>query len=159
MPEKCILLEDTTAYKQSRRWSMLTAKSYTKQDILKGSLLIELTEAESTERSKDFAPPLNYKKYPGSSYDLVILYCKPEHVLQLNDQQFELLLGVRLPFDRFNALNILNWVENLKGGFAVNVAIPTISYPVRGIVRYIGLLPDEEGTKFGIELLVSDRYY
>ena len=158
MPEKCILLEDTTAYKHTKRWSKLAAKtpkSFTEQGILKGSLLKELTEAGSMENSQHFAPPLNYQKYRFSN-DLVVLYCKPEHVLQLNDQQFDLLLGVKVPLDRFRALNILNWVENLKGGFGVNVAIPTIPNPVYGVVRYIGPLPGEEGTKFGIELLVSD---
>lgn len=156
MPEKCILLEDTTAYKQTKNWSILTEKSFTEQSILRGSLLIELTEAESMENSQHFAPPLNYKKYPGFSYDLVILYCKPEHVLQLNDQQFDLLVGVRLPFDRFKALNILSWVEKVRVRSGVKVATPTIPNPVSGVIRYTGPLLGEEGTKFGIELLVSD---
>ena len=153
MPEKCILLKDTTAYKQTSKWNILTAKSFTKDYILRGCLLVELTDAESKETNQYFAPPLNYKKY---SDDSIKLYCKPEHVFQLNDQQFDLLLGVKLPFDRYKALSILNWVEKLRVGFGVNVTIPTIPNPVRGLIRYVGLLPSEEGTKFGIELLVSD---
>ena len=59
-------------------------------------------------------------------------------------------------FDRYKVLNILNWAEKLRAGFGVNVSIPTVPDPVRGVIQYIGTLPDEEGTKFGIELMVSD---
>ena len=153
MPEKCILLEDGVAYKQISKWGIVTAKSFTEDRILRGSLLVELTDAEARETNQYFARTLNYKRY---SYDSIRLYCIPEQVLQLNDQQFDLLLGVKLPFDRYKALKILNWAEKLKAGFGVNVAIPTIPNPVRGVIRYIGPLPGEEGTKFGIELLVSE---
>ena len=155
MPEKCILLEDTIARKQqTNKWSILSAKSFTDERILRGSLLVELTEAEAKDSSQYFTPPLNYKKY---SDDSVKLYCKPEDVRQLNDCQFGLLLGVKLSFDRFKALKILNWVEKLSTGCGVNVAITTIPNPVRGVIQYVGTLPGEEGTKFGIELLVSEN--
>ena len=153
MPEKCILLEDTIAYKQISRWSILTAKSFTEDRVLRGSLLVELTDVKARESNQYFTPSLNYKKY---SDDSTKLRCKPEQVLQLSDKQFNLLLGVKYPFDRYKALNILNWVEKLSAGFGVNVAIPTIPNPVRGVIRYVGPLPGKEGTKFGIELLVSE---
>ena len=152
MPEKYILLEDTVAHKQVNKWNPLATKSFVGEHLLRGSLLLELTDVEARETNQYFTIPLNYKKY---SDDLVKLYCKPEQVLQLSDEQFNLLLGVKYPFDRYKALNILHWVEKLKSGFGVNVTIPTIPHPVRGVIRYIGLLPSEEGTKFGIELLVS----
>jgi len=152
MPENCILLEDKVGYKLSDKWNPLAPRSYTEERILRGSLLVELTEIEARETDQYFTNPLNYKKYYDES---VKLYCKPEYVRQLNDKQFNLLLGVKLPFDRCKALNILNWVEKLRIGYAVNVTIPTIPHPVRGVIRYIGPLPSEEGTKFGIELLVS----
>ena len=155
MPEKCILLEDITAYKQISKWikwSLMLAKPFTERTILQGSLLVELTEVESRESNEFFTPPLNYKKY---SDDSVKLYCKPKYVLQLNDQQFDLLLGVKFPYNRFDALSILSWAEQLKVELAVNVAIATIPNPVRGVIRYIGALTGEQGTKFGVELLVS----
>ena len=152
MPETYILLEDVIAQKQtSNKWNPLTPKSFVGERLLRGSLLVELTDGEAKETQQHFTPPLNYKKY---SDDSVKLYCKPEQVFQLSDEQFSLLLGVKLPFDRYKVLNILRWVEKLRIGYGVNVTIP---YPVRGIIRYIGPLPGEEGTKFGIELLVS-RY-
>ena len=36
----------------------------------------------------------------------------------------------------------------------VYVTIPTITVPVQGIIHFIGTLPKEAGTKFGIEFLV-----
>ena len=154
MPEKCILLEDAVAQRQTshKSWNPLATKSVVGERLLRGSLLVELTDVEARETQLYFTPSLNYKKF---SDDSLKLYCKLEQVLQLSDEQFSLLLGVKLPFDRYKVLNILPWVEKLKAGFCVNVTIPTIPQPVRGIVRYIGSLPGEEGTKFGIELLVS----
>ena len=152
MPEKYILLEDTAAHKQAVNWNPLPKKSYVNKHLLQGSLLVQLTESESRETSQYFADPLNYKKY---SDDSIKLYCKPEQVLQLNDDQFDLLLGVKYSYGRYKALNILSWVEKLKIGYDVNVAIPTIPHPVRGVIRYKGSLPGENGTKFGIELMVS----
>jgi len=152
MSEKCILLKDEVGHKQTNKWNILAARSYIEEHILRGSLLVELTDAEARETHQYFTNPLNYKKYSDNS---VKLYCKPEHVCQLNDKQFNLLLGVKLPSDRYKALNILNCVEKLRVGYGVNVTIPTIPHPMRGIIRYIGPLRGEEGTKFGIELLVS----
>ena len=151
MPEKYILLEDAVAQKLTK-WNLLVSKSFVGERLIRGSLLVELTDGEARETQQYFTPPLNYKKY---SDDSVKLYCKPEQVFQLNDEQFSLLSGVKLPFDRCKVLNILHWVKKLKVGYGVNVTISTIPYPVRGIIRYIGSLPGEEGTKFGIELLVS----
>lgn len=153
MPKKCILLEDSVACVQIRGW---LSSSYGDERLLKGSLLVELTGAEGRDGRESRSPyaniPFNYKKY---SNDSIKLFCKPEQILQLNDKQFNLLLGVKYYSNRYKALNILHWVEKLKVGNAVNVAIPTIPQPVRGIIRYIGTLPDEVGTKFGIEMLVS----
>ena len=152
MPEKYILLEDVDAYKLSTKRNILSAKSFLDERLLRGCLLVEHTKSEARETSQYFTPPLNYKKY---SDDSVKLYCKPEQVLQLNEEQFNLLLGVKYPYDRYKALNILQWVEKLRVGYGISVAIYTIPHPVRGIIRYKGLLPGEGGIKFGIELLVS----
>ena len=151
MPEKYILLEDTNAHKLLNKQNR-GILSVAHEHILKGSLLVELAEAEIRESYQHFTSPVNYKKY---SDDSVKLYCKPEQVLQLNYQQFSLLLGVKSAFDRFKALSNLSWVEKLAVGFGVKVSIATIPIPVKGIIRYVGALPGEDGTKFGIELLVS----
>ena len=152
MPEKCILLEDTVAYKQVNKWNPLAAKSYIEEHLLRGSLIVELNDSEAREARQWINSPVNYKKF---SDDSVKLYCGPECVHQLNDKQFNLLLGVKFSFDRYKMLKILPWVEKLQVGYAIKVTVPPIPHPVRGVVQYIGPLPGEDGTKFGIELLVS----
>jgi len=144
MPKNFILLEDKPAHKYTTKW--------TQDSVRKGSLLVELAEGEARETQSHSACPLYYKIY---SDDIVKLYCEPENIRQLNEEQFNLLLGVKHSLNRYKALDILDWVEKLRVGYGVNVTIPTISDPVKGIIRYIGPLPGEEGTKFGIELLVS----
>ena len=153
MPKKCILLKDAVACRQvSNKWNPLLPK-YVAEHLLRGTLLVELTEDEAQKNHQRFTAQLNYKKH---SDDSVKLYCKPEQIQQLSDKQFDLLLAVKLPVGRYKALNILNWVEKLKVGCSINVIISTTPQPVGGIIQYIGSLPSEDGTKFGIELMVSE---
>ena len=156
MPEKCILLEEAKAQKEiDNKRNPPETKSFVTERLCRGSLLVELTDTEARETQQYFDSSLNYKKY---SDDSVKVYCKPEHVLQLSNEQFDLLVGVKSSSNRYKALDILNWVEKLKIGYGTNLTIPTVPYPVKGIVRYIGSLSGEVGTKFGIELLVSQLY-
>ena len=146
MPEKCILLENKPAHRD-----LTASNSLTRDNVLKGSLLVELTEVEARETHQFYSTPLNYKKF---SNHLVKLFCEPEYVHQLNDKQFNLLLAVKYPFDRCKALEILHWAEKLKVGDGVFVTISSGFQPVKGIIQYIGSLRGEEGTMFGVELLV-----
>ena len=146
MPEKCILLENKPAHRD-----LTGSNSLNRDNALKGSLLVELTEGEARETHQSYSTPLNYKKF---SNHLVKLYCEPEYVCQLNDKQFNLLLAVKYPFDRYKALEILHWAEKLKVGDGIFVTISASLQPVRGIIQYIGSLRGEEGTMFGVELLV-----
>lgn len=146
MPEKCILLENKPAHRH-----VTGSNSLSRDNVLKGTLLVELTEGEARETHKYFATPLNYKKY---SNNLVKLYCEPEYIRQLNDKQFNLLLGVKHPFDCYKALDILHWVEKLNVGHGVYVNISAKSQPVRGVIQYVGPLHGGEETMFGVELLV-----
>ena len=85
--------------------------------------------------------------------DFTVLY-------YLSKQQRDLLLGVTNLYNRLEILGRLEWVESLRKGSEVYVTIATITTsPVRGIVRYIGGLPGEEGRKFGVELLVCTYIY
>ena len=156
MPEKCILLDDISGHKKPvAKWiplRLMKSYMYVDECLGRGSLLVELTDAEARETDPYFAVPLNYKDYFDDS---VKLYCKPKQVIQLNDEQFNLLLGVNRHFNRYKALSKLHWVEEMKVECHVNVTTPIIPHSVRGIIRYIGPLPGEKGTKFGIELLVS----
>ena len=151
MPEKCILLKNNPAHRYTSRSSSLA-----RDNVLKGTLLVELTEGEARESLQFVTTPLNYKKY---SNNLVKLYCEPEYVRQLNDKQFNLLLAVKSSFDCHKALDILHWVEKLRVGDDVKVTISYNLEPVKGAIRYIGTLHGEDGTMFGVELLVSIYIY
>ena len=70
MSEKCILLEDTIAYKQTSTWGILTTKAFAEEHIVRGSLLVTLTDSEVKETSKYITSPLNYKKYSDDSIKL-----------------------------------------------------------------------------------------
>ena len=150
MADYYILLEDKVAYKQKKGWNPLTP-AYTDDHILKGSLLMALSGSEARESVQYFNFLVNYKKY---SDPTLKLYCDPKDVRQLSEKQFNLLLGVKHVTDRYQLLRTLQWVESLDKGDPVAVTIPTIPAPVKGVVQYIGPLPGEEGTKFGVELLV-----
>ena len=151
MPEKCIVLESKPAHRYTSRTGSLA-----QDNVLKGSLLVELTEDEARESQQFFTTPLNYKKY---SNNLVKLYCEPEYVCQLNDKQFNLLLAVKSTFDCYKAFHILHWVEMLRVGDEVNVTTFSNLQPARGVIRYIGSVHGEEGTMFGVELLVCSCIY
>ena len=48
----------------------------------------------------------------------------------------------------------MEWAEKLREKSTVFINIPAFSTAAKGIVHYIGKLPGETGTKFGVELLV-----
>ena len=150
MTDYYILLEDKDAYKQKKGWNPL-APAYSDDHILKGSLLMALSDSEARDTVQYFNFPLNYKKCTDPTLKL---YCDPEDVRQLTEKQFKLLLGVKYATDRYHLLRTLQWAESLDKGDPVAVTIPTISAPIKGVIQYIGPLPGEEGTKFGVELLV-----
>ena len=110
-----------------------------------------LSDSEARETVHYFKFPLNYKKY---SDPTVKLHCDPEDVRQLTEKQVNLLLGVKYATDRYQFLHTLQWVESLDKGDSVAVSIYTIGTPIKGVIQYIGPLPGEEGTKFGVELMV-----
>ena len=62
MSGKCILLEDAVAQKQTRNiWNPLAPKTFVGERLLRGSLLVELTDSEAREAQQYFTPTLNYK--------------------------------------------------------------------------------------------------
>ena len=84
------------------------------------------------------------------------LHCTLTELKQLTCKQNNLLMGVSRLDSRLEVLCKLDWVEKLDIESIVYVTIPTITVPVQGIIRFIGKLPEEVGTKFGIEILVCD---
>jgi len=152
MTDYYVLLEDKDAYKEKEGWYPIRT-SYSKEHIPKGTLLVKLTKVESEITQPYFPSPLNYKMH---SNHTIKLHCEPDKVHQLTESQFHLLLGIRNSLDCYKSLRILNWAEKLAVGDTVNVNLFSDSAPTKGKIQYIGILFGEEGTKFGIELMVCN---
>lgn len=125
---------------------------YDEQGILvqEGTLVVALSQAESVKTEGVFDPLHNYKCMDSS----ITLHCASTEVKQLTCKQKDLLMGVYKLDSRLEVLSKLDWVDTLDIDSLVYVTIPTIAVPVQGIIRFIGTLPEEVGTKFAIELLV-----
>ena len=145
-----VLLQDATGYKQSK--SLFGYSSFNSKHILRGTLLIRLSQEEVRElkqyQSGNMPSSFNFKVLGEPS---IKVYCNAH---PLNYKQKELLLGIQSVADRFDAADKLKWAEKLVEGSNVYVSIPNHRIVVKGIVRYVGKLPGEAGIKFGVELLV-----
>ena len=124
--------------------------------VHKGSLLVYLDSMIANEIQNKHDRLVNYKLADRCDIQRfeVVLFDSGSSILHINSMQREFLLGVRQTHYRMEVLDKLQWVESLTVGSEVYVTIATIPTPVRGIIRYIGVLHGEEGRKFGIELMV-----
>ena len=92
----------------------------------------------------------------------ITLYCCAEYVWLLTDYEFKLLRGMKTNTERYQAFigGIVEWVSKLKVNDVVYVALPSQQASAnltrcQTVVRWIGSLPGEEETKFGLEITVS----
>ena len=130
--------------------------------VCKGSLLIQLNPSIVNAMKKTHDCLVNYRvdhsannlEEDNSVKNVELVFVDSDVLFYLSKYRRDLLLGVRNPYIRLAVIGRLEWVESLKKGFEVYVTIPIFTAPVRGIVRYIGGLPGEEGIKFGVEFLV-----
>ena len=122
----------------------------------KGTLLVCLDSLTATRIQKKFGLVVNYKLADRCDIHQseVFLFTNRSNVLLITTLQRDLLLGIRQQLCRLEVLERLQWVESLTVGSEAYVTIATIPAPVKGIIRYIGKLSNEEGTKFGIEIMV-----
>ena len=149
-----LLLQDVEGFKkESQQLKPVTVK--------KSSLLIHLNPSVVNGMKKNYECVVNYQvdhlekalREDSSVKNTELVYVDSNVLFYLSKRQRDLLLGVKNPYNRLEVLGRLEWVESLRKGSKVYVTIPTITAPVRGIVRYIGSLPGEEGRKFGVELM------
>lgn len=143
-----VLLKDVYGHKKSE----ITA-GFTEKRINKGELLIALShsEVEELKHQVPTGPQLNFKCHEDET---IAVYCDGDTVRLLTYQQKELLLAIDSLIDRYNVKSKLEWAMKLMKGSDVYVAIAGVRNTVKGIVRYIGELSGEKGTRFGIELMV-----
>ena len=107
-----------------------------------GSLVAATSQDKSLVNYKTIAEPI------------FLLCCKSDEVYKLNSVEKDLLEGVERLQDRLESLHKLGWVQKLRIGSLVYVAIPSKPIPMQGTIEYIGALHGEMGTKFSIELMV-----
>ena len=130
--------------------------SYENIDISAGSLVKRLSPADVLAIRTAYKFKVNYSVYSSSSHDQsgVLLFASSDQLYELTKKQKDLLLAVDLVIDRVEVLKKFPWVESLEIGSKVYTTIDTIPVPVKGEIKYIGLLSSVEGIRFGIELIV-----
>ena len=150
-----ILLQDRAGKKEHKAFFFGYGSSFTEKHVLRGELLHRLSQEEfrvlKLQAANAWLPPMNFKFFNDQS---VKLYCDPHVVHLLSYAQKELLVGICSPFDRFKAIEKLDWAEKLAKSSVVYVAIKGVPVAAKGVVRYIGKLPGQQGTHFGVELYV-----
>ena len=106
----------------------------------------------------DGKPAYNYRVVG----DDIMMYCSEYDVAPLTDYEFNLVSGIKSIGARYEAFvnDIMDWGSTVKVNDIVYVSLPSQQAIERtkrclAVVRWIGLLPGEEGTKFGVELFVS----
>ena len=149
-----LLLKDSLGDKGG---TLLTGFRKKRENILRGSLLVSIPPKDAPSAT-DGKPAYNYRVVG----DDIMMYCLEYDVAPITDYEFNLLSGIKSPGARFDAFvnDIMDWGSTVKVGDIVYVSLPSqqviqATKRCRAAVRWIGLLPGEEGTKFGIELLVS----
>ena len=150
-----MLLQDAVGHKESR--STLWGLSFSDKHILRGSLLARLShdEARELKHQHQEIPQFNFKFLGDPT---IKLFCTRHVVHMLDYDQKELLRGVASLHDRDDSLCKLEWAEKLRKNNEVYVAIAGFPKAAKGIIRFIGKLNTEPGTKFGVELLVCCKY-
>ena len=151
-----LLLRDTYGDKGGSWFPSLRKKK--DQPVLRGSLLrpIAMKDSGSTADGK---PAYNYKVYN----EEIIFYCSEQEVAPLTEYEFNLLCGIKQPSVRYATFvdenDIVDWGVKLRMNDKVYVSLPTKQAIettwCQAVVRWIGVLPGEEGTKFGVEIIVS----
>ena len=150
-----LLLDDVKGY---RRLSAFVSKNQLEGELThtvvsKGSLLVHLSKTAIKAFKETFNCVVNYMVYTIPSTE-VYLMVGSHKVHTITNEQRDFLYGIEGLTERLEVYKRLGWIEKLTGGSEVYVTIATTPYPVKGVVRWIGKLTGEYGTKFGIELLV-----
>ena len=150
-----LLLDDVKGY---RRLSAFVNKDQlegeiTHKVVLKGSLLVQLDKTTIKAFKEILSCIVNYMVYTIPSTEVYVMVGSHK-VRTITNEQRDFLYGIEGLSKRLEVYKRLGWIEKLTEGSEVYVTITTTPYPVKGVVRWIGKLAGEYGTKFGIELLV-----
>ena len=144
-----VLVKDCHGYKEEIKDEL------TPVVIHQGCLLAYLDSLVINRIKEKYDCIVNYRLADDCYDSEVFFFATDSSVLYITSRQRDLLLGIEGLEHRVQALDKLEWAESLTVGCEVCVTIDDTAAPVRGIIRYIGELPGEEGSNFGVELLVS----
>ena len=149
---KFILLHDRVGQTIERNvFSLGFSTKSTPAQVLRGDLLEALPEAEQPEDSTKIA-------LVGIDRKSLRLECTLECLTRLSDEDANLLLAISSLEERYQTLMDsfrLDFGRKIFVGCRVYVTVKGISRKLPGVVWYKGELPSNNGTMFGVELIVS----
>ena len=146
-----ILLENIWAKKEQKTYSGYSSSG--QKHLSRGEILIRnmTTVVDNTKGTLKLHP-----------YDKGTYYCDcpVANIEPLNDEEAKLLLPFKSNDERYKIYknNLLDNGRRMTVGCNVFVKVKTVGGSIvelRGVIRYKGPLPGEDGTMFGVELLVS----
>ena len=144
-----ILLKETCAKKRNTDYSYSVSgpKSLLRGEILIGNYFTSVDSATGTLRLHLYGKPSYYCD------------CPVETIMPLEDEEAMLLFSFKSNDERYKYFTNMSLDVGKKLTIGSNVYVKVRSsmggtQELRGVIRYKGPLPDE-GTMFGVELLVS----
>ena len=149
---KYILLKDRVGQTVDRNlFALGLATKSTPTQVMRGDLLEALPEAEQ---------PLDSTKIAlvGIDRKSLRLECTMEYLTRLSDEDANLLLAISSLEERYQTFMDrirLDFGRKIVLGCKVYVSVKGISRKLPGVVWYKGELPSNNGTMFGVELIVS----
>ena len=157
--EGFILLKDVTGEERGGLFYTATnffaeGKTTKQRNIARGELLCPIHDNTPQKGGK---PPPNYRLAGDRN---VTLFAEEQAVSPLTPKEFDILEGIKLPYDRYRVFTTEGWLEwgvSLRVGSTASVAIEGIGgAPVTTEVAvcYIGRIFYEPGVKFGVEIKV-----
>ena len=148
-----ILMKERLAKKESKKGYSSSHRSH--KCLLRGEILVRMltTCVDSTNGTIRLHP------YDETTY---FSDCPVEEVQSLEDEEARLLLSFKSNCERYELFVDSSLHIGKKMTIGTNVYVKVRSYcggsqELRGVIRYKGPLPGENGTMFGVELLVGTR--
>ena len=147
---KYILLRDADGRTPKRNiFTFGLSMTSTRTEILKGSLLKELPEAEQ---------PQDLTKVALVGIDCLSLRLETDicRLERLTDEDANLLLAISSLQERCETFKTrFHWGRQISLGSKVSVSVRGFSTNLPGVVWYKGESPSNSGTMFGVELTVT----
>ena len=158
VPSGALLLRDVWGEKAATSTFAKALGLKSEQNISKGTLLSSFIPNKKQVPRQDGNPTHNYQVYKNDV--ITTMFCSEQDVAPLSNYEFQLLNGIKSPGARFEVFvnGVLEWGSKLKKDDIVSLCVPHLTFRNLSVcsaaVRWIGILPTEDGIKFGVELIV-----